>query len=137
MTTSKKRSFFGLNRMMGISILAHFTKSISKSCKQILKPQRSTSGETFAEACARLELTEADIDKRKKEFFIIFNVFAIFALAVFIYSVYLLWQRHVHGGIIGLAATALVLTQVFRYHFWYMQMKKRKLNCSLKDWFQS
>ena len=60
----KKRSFFGIPRMMGLGILGNFTKNVTSSAKEFLHPQKhGDHQETFDEAMERLQLNEADIQK--------------------------------------------------------------------------
>jgi len=134
---SKKKRDFGISRLMGLPYLAAFTKSITGSAREMIKPRQSEREETFEEAVTRLQLTEEDIQKRKKQFLNLAISFGVFAFVVLCYTVYLFWNGHILAGILGVAVTIMILTQVFRYHFWHFQMKKRKLGCTLKEWLKS
>ena len=137
MNQAKKKRFYNPTKYMGLGALSRFHHTLKSSAKAMFTPAHSQVNETFAEAVARLELSEEDIQRRTQQFLKVALSFAVFALLVFIYTIILFWNRHIQAGIIGMAVTLVITTQVFRYHFWYFQMKKRKLNCTFKDWLQS
>jgi intracellular multiplication protein IcmV len=85
----------------------------------------------------RLNLTEQDIQKRQLEFRRLLILYVACAVFLFCYAFYLAWQRSVHGATACFVITIVSLTQVFRYHFWMFQLKKRKLGCTFREWWDS
>ena len=130
MTQKKKRGFFGLSNLMGLHFLANFSRRIGGSARELIKPKAKGEGESFEQAMQRLELTEADIVKRAQRFLQLSYCFAVFAFIVLIYAIHLLMNAHYHAAILCFVGTAIILTQVFRFHFWHVQIKKRKLKLS-------
>lgn len=136
MAEKKKSTYFGIPRLMGLSFLVSFNKNLAKNARGIFKPQQAKRQETFEEAASRLKLTEVDIQRRMREFLHLAIGFAALALLVLAYTVYLFWCGDIAAGMLGSLVTLITLTQVFRYHFWYFQMKKRKLGCTFKEWLK-
>jgi intracellular multiplication protein IcmV len=60
----------------------------------------------------------------------------LIAFLIFFYDMYLFIVGGYLGGLLGLVLMLIALTLAFRYHFWYFQIKHRKLNCSLKEWYK-
>jgi intracellular multiplication protein IcmV len=84
----------------------------------------------------KLSLSEKDILERKKGFFLMAIIMLVVSLLVFGYTLYhLLYRQYLAVGI-GSVVLLLSLTFAFRYHFWYFQLKERKLGCSLGEWFR-
>ena len=133
----KERSYFGIPRAMGLGFLKSFNRSLGETTQEMLHPKKPTQRESFEEAMIRLELTEEDIKKRTQAFLKLMLLFTFLSFIMFVYAIFLFWENHFTAGIIGLVLTAMMLTQVFRYHFWHFQMKKRKLGCSIKEWLKS
>lgn len=102
--------------------------------KTLFIPQKATFQETFEEALVRLNLTEADVAKREKEFIRLQFIFGGFALLVFAYCVYLLLESNFVCAVICFALISIILSQVFRYNFWAFQIRKRKLGCTFQEW---
>lgn len=122
---------------IGYHQLADTTKSLFGSFKSLFTIQKATRKETFAQAMKRLGLTEADLTQRKKEFTRLTLIFLFIALAIYIYTGYLISQGSIHASIAGFCIGSLSVIMAFRYHFWLFQMKQRKLGCTLKEWLDS
>jgi intracellular multiplication protein IcmV len=91
--------------------------------------------ETFAEAVARLGLTEADISARQQYFKRLAILYALIAVALLVYAFYLLFvEETALGFAMSLAVVWMALALGFKQHFWYTQMRVRRLGLSFKDW---
>jgi intracellular multiplication protein IcmV len=91
--------------------------------------------ETFDEAVARFNLTEADLKEREKDYLFYAGIFLVLGLVSFVFGFYLLFvKRKFLDCLLGIAVAALFGTQGFRYHFWYFLIKQRKLGCTFDDW---
>ncbi len=133
----KKKPFFNVSRAMGLGFLSSFNKTIAHNARLLFKPKKSDRQETFEEAKIRLNLSEEDIQKRARDCAKFALGFAIFAFLTLFYMIYLFWHAHIAAGLLAFVITVMVLTQAFRYHFWYFQMKSRKLGCTFKEWLES
>lgn len=122
---------------LGYDVLKNMTKWVGGLFKQFFIPQHAEVTETFEQAMARLNLTEADIKERIQQFKFLMILWVIVFVGVFGYSVYLAWIGSMRGFIVGLSVGFLALSQVFRNHFWIFQLRHRKLGCSLREWWDS
>ncbi|MAZ44742.1 MAG: hypothetical protein CMF48_06175 [Legionellales bacterium] len=105
--------------------------------KDVFTPEQATHQETFKEAINRLQLTEADIQKRVKEFWMLLIFYLLLAFAILAYAMYMAFQGAVLATIMSFSLSFYCASQCFRYHFWLFQIKHRKLGCTLKEWFNS
>lgn len=97
-------------------------------------PERT---ETFEEACLRLNLSEEEIQATIANYHLFTLFFVLCSVISFSYTLFVLFHhRTLIGFILGVGATALFLSQAFRYDFWALQMHKRKLGLTFKDWKQ-
>ncbi len=90
--------------------------------------------ETYEEAIARLSLNPEEVVARKNNFLYSTMIYAFFALGFFSYLVYLLLNARFLAASLTIVLVALMLVAAYREHFWYMQMSKKKLGCSFKEW---
>lgn len=95
-------------------------------------PQRE---ETFEQSMQRLGLSESDVLQAQRNYYIYAIIFAVIGAVVILFGFYLLFfHRTFQGWLLAMAASALFLAQAFRYHFWYFQIKHRKLGCTFEEW---
>jgi intracellular multiplication protein IcmV len=109
---------------------------IAGFAKRTFTPVKPTTTETFAQAMTRFGLTEADIAQRKIEFRRLLWVSLFIFICIAGYAIYLFFQTYVRAGLICSLVSLIALVQAIRYHFWLFQIKKRKLGCTLKEWFK-
>lgn len=102
------------------------------------KRNQTAQPETFEEAVKRLSLSEQDINARMKSYFRVAALCAILGFAALGWTFYLLLFRAMFlSSLVGLGLAGLMFTYAFREHFYYFQMKNRRLNCTVKEWFSS
>lgn len=95
----------------------------------------SKVAQTFDETVRLLQWSEEDIKEKTKYFFRYFIIYLISAIGLFFYTVYLLNVSNKTLAIFASLILAMVmLVYAWREHFWYMQMRQRKLGCTLSDW---
>lgn len=123
---------------MGWNQIAQGGKTIKDAAKSLMENTKADPGrrkETFEQAVARLRLSPDDLKQRMKQFRMMAIFYAVISLALFVYAIYLFINLSVMGGILSTVLTALAAALAFRQHFWYFQMKQRKLGCTVKEWF--
>lgn|SRR3990167_2507406 len=96
----------------------------------------STDKESFEGAMKHYNLDESRICKQQKALFKLSILMLGLAGCFFMYGVYCIFYASWRAVITDFAITILVLILAFRYHFWYFQIKERRLGCSIKQWFQ-
>jgi intracellular multiplication protein IcmV len=126
-----------VDKWVGIDTVKENTQNLIKWTKSIFRIEEASSSETFEEAMLRLNLTDAMIEQRRRQFSILVYVFLSFAAIVFAYGIYLAYAHSWGGVSLSMALSLYSLSQAFRYDFWVYQFTKRKLGCSFKEWWSS
>ncbi len=124
-------------RWMGWGRLKDNTTIVTGMAKGLLTSKAATEyrHETFEEAAARLNLDEAAITARKKDLLRMTVFYLVIAVVLFLYAVYLFAVLGLFlGAIMGFVIGCVALTLAFRQHFWYIQMKYRRLGFTFNDW---
>ena len=129
--------FFDVSSWLGTAEIKKNTsnlKSLAVTLFTVEKPQRR---ETFDEAVARYQLSEEDIKKRQQAFFQLAMLYlAGFTLDIF-YVIYLFSTQRYMPAAMGLAFSGVLFSMFFRQHFWYTQMKNRRLGFTFQQWVLS
>lgn len=124
-----------VDRWIGTHNLKDGWGSITSGAKSVFTTSKAEVNETFEEALDRLNITEEDLKQRKKEFTKLFIFYAIFALLLFIYALYLLViKSNIGGTVLTTSLMLYCLVNVFRFHFWLYQINHKKLGCSISEW---
>lgn len=110
----------------GLKQIAH--EIFSSPNKAEIKP------ETFQEALTRLNLTEADLERRKLQFFKLARIYIVLAIIIFIYMIYLLIVKAFLPVLACLGLLLIVFSQYFRCSFWLYQIRERRLGCTFREW---
>lgn len=138
---AKKRGFFGshfqFSRWMGMSELKSNAAGIKQLMRDLTKKEAPEFKETFEEAIQRLNLTNDDVNKRALSFLKISMIYLFFAFCLCLYAIYLYFNNDVMGALMCLPIISVLLSFFFKEHFWYTQMKHRRLGLSFRDWLDS
>jgi intracellular multiplication protein IcmV len=127
---------FRVKDWFGTDFIVDNFKNIRTNFKHTFTQQQAELKETFDESLIRLNLTETDLANRKKEFKRLLLIFIAVAVLIFVYSLAIAIINHNIGGFfMGLAITLYALSHAFKYHFWLYQINKRKLGCTVREWF--
>ena len=102
--------------------------------KKSFIPHHAKMQVSFEEALLRLKLTPADLVQRTKVFTRLLWIWIFLFLVTIFYSIYLFSIHAYRGFYPCLGISLIILTQVFRYHFWLFQIKQRRLGCCFRDW---
>ena len=105
--------------------------------KKFFIPDQAKTEESFEEALLRLKLTPADLIQRSKEFTRLMKVWIFLFFLSISYGIYLFYNHDFRGFFPCLGISIIILTQIFRYHFWLFQIKQRRLGCGFRDWLGS
>lgn len=132
-------STYNVKKWFGYQYVKSFGNIILTSAKSITKvdDKNKYPTEEFDVAVQRLGLTEKDIQERIQGYFLNFLVFFTIGFCLAIYSIYNFYLGYLLIGW-GSAMIMLVLFLFsFASHFWYFQIKNKKLGCSFKEWFSN
>lgn len=128
------KSLVDFPRWMGWLQIKDSAKEVQNLAKIVMSPETAKHKETFEEAVKRLNLTDQEIKRQTNRHFAMFLIFLIMTLVLMAYSIYLLINHHYQGFLLGTFVGVLSSSFAFREHFYYFQMKTRRLGCTLKDW---
>ena len=127
----KFRFWLDTDRLKGFSIY------IQEMFSKLFVLQSQQADESFLVVKERLKLDDAALLKRQKKLFSL-SLFMLFL--AFLILGYIFYQA-VYGSFVGVILSVVVmliaLALAFRYHFWYFQLKRKKLGCSLREWFSA
>lgn len=98
--------------------------------------QESALTESFEKAQQQFKLTNEQLQKLQKNLYRISLLMTVIAFLILLYSLYLFYQGSIRGGLLSLVVVAVALAIAFRHHFWYFQIKNRKLGCSIYEWYR-
>lgn len=124
------RKWFDWERMKA------FTMYLVNGFKRLFVPQNPTHVESFDEAAKKLKLNETDLLLKQNALFRLSIIMLIAAFIIFGYMGYQLFYGTFKATIISLVVVLIALVLAFRYHFWYYQIKHRKLGCTIKEWYR-
>ncbi|KTD33365.1 intracellular multiplication protein IcmV [Legionella nautarum] len=113
-----------------------FTLYLVNGFKKMFVPQKNESGETFEEAISRLNISEKELQDRKSALYRLSLLMSVAAILIFGYAVYHMFYGTYRAVIISLVVMLIALALAFRYHFWYFQIKERKLGCTMQEWYR-
>ncbi|HAT1819682.1 TPA: type IV secretion protein IcmV [Legionella pneumophila] len=124
------RKWFDWDRMRSLTLY------LVNGIKRLFIPQEPTHVESFDEAAKKLKLSEADLVIKQKALLRLSIIMVIAAFVIFIYTGYQFLYGSWKATIISLVVVMIALVLAFRYHFWYYQIKQRKLGCTVKEWYR-
>lgn len=132
------RSIFNVPRWIGWNDLRNNAATISGMYKTLFRSRPVSSyRETFEEAIERLGMSEADIERVCQQYYQRSLIFlSVMFLGIF-YHVYLLYHRYWSAGIVMMSIDFMLFSFWFREHFWYTQIKRRRLGFTFTEWAKS
>lgn len=139
--TSKSRTRRLFNRLLNVRGWADIDRVragkdyIVDTCGTWLNPKKAKKVESFDAALMRLNLTDADLLTRQKGLLRLSFIMVGMAFLIFLYLLYNLFYARFLAVLLCTVVVLLALVLAFRYHFWYFQIKHRKLGCSVYEWF--
>lgn len=130
------RSIFNIRAWADWDRIKDFALYFISSVKKMFVPQPKEANETFKAAQKRLKISNEDLLKEQKGLFRLSLIMLNFSVIIFCYAFYQVIYGSFLAFIVSLVVVAIGLTLAFRYHFWYYQIKNKKLGCSVHEWFK-
>jgi intracellular multiplication protein IcmV len=127
---------FNVKSWIDFERIKSFTLYLTNGAKTMFVPQKKVAGESFEEAIAKFKVSEEDLYKKQTALYRLSLLMSGAALFIFAYAVYHIFYGNFKAALVSLVLTLLALVFAFRYHFWYFQIKKRKLGCTIKEWYK-
>ena len=130
---------FNIRQWSDYDRLKAFTQFLGDGIKKMVVPRKAdvqNTEETFSEALTELNLTEDDLRARSKGLYRLSMLMCTITFFILSYAVYHLIIGNYKAAIISLVVSRSSLVLAFRYHFWYFQIKERKLGCTIQEWYK-
>lgn len=128
---------FRVDRWLNLQMLKNTTTYLVSETKNLFTVEQAEKTENFDQAVVRLELTPNFIDAQARRYLYLTCFFLVAAVLLLLYGIYIALHHNFMGACISFSLMIYVLSCAFRFHFWYFQMKQKKLGCSLQEWFKS
>ena len=131
-----------LSRIINIRVwldwdrMKSFARYLKQSFKQAFIPRKAKKNESFNAAVSHLNLTAADLKIKQNSLYRLSIIMTVAASLIFVYAGYHLFYGTFRAFSVSLVITMIALVLAFRYHFWYFQIKSRKLGCTFQEWFR-
>lgn len=112
-----------------------FFQYIQALFQRLFVIESTATQESFEAVQAHLKLTDEALFIKQQALFRLSLLMFVFALFMFGYTVYQCFHGYFFAIVLSFIVSLLALAFAFRYHFWYFQIKQKKLGCSLHVWF--
>ena len=122
-----------LKRASNVSLLVEQVSFIKKIATGLFKIKRSDRQDSF-EDLSNLGVSDEKVQEARQAFKRLFSLFLIISGLVLLYVLYSLVERNFFTAVIAFAVFLMCLSQSFKYHFWFVQIEKKKLGCSFSEW---
>lgn len=132
------KSLFNVPKWMGWHRLKQNNQTLLVMFKDVLFPSTSNKqiDKSFEEAVSRLGLDQETLDHRQRVLKFLSYVYMFFALLIFGYAFYLLfWVGTYLGFFTTLSLVCATLALAFKNHFWYTQIRNKRLGLTFWQWF--
>lgn len=113
-----------------------FTLYLGNGFMRLFVPVQDTHSESFEEAMVRQNVNNVDLMIKQKALYHLSMVMLFAASLIFFYAGYHLFYGTIKATIVSLVVMMIALALAFRYHFWYFQIKQRKLGCTFNEWYK-
>lgn len=129
------KSMFNVSRWLGWQDLRSNASNIHQLYQMLFTiPTRPVFRETFEQAIERMGLDEAHLAEVKLAYFRRANLFLALLVLGLVYHVYLLFHQQWMASFVMISIDFMLFAFWFREHFWYTQMRVRRLGLTFKEW---
>lgn len=136
-TKGVAKKYFDVPSWFGSETIRDGGSWVGDQWKQIAKAPKAQRKETFEEAQERFGLNDQELLQRyqvlRRNFFLILFMMCLEIL----YFAYLINHADFHVLLASCIIFIFLITQAFRYSYLACQISKRKLKCSLGEWWSS
>lgn len=130
-----RKTFFDPSSWIGYEDLKSQNKTLFDILMTLFVVPKAETKETFEQAMQRFQISLSQADDIAATYRTYAILFVMLGIVVACFAFYLLFFHFVLTGfLLGIASTALLLVQAFKYDFWAFQIKQRKLGCTFAEW---
>lgn len=121
---------------MGYDHLKKSTLFLKNEFNNVFVPPSPGEQNDFEEVVENFNLTPKELLEKQKTFLFL-AIFLVFLMLIVLgYALYQLIHAHYLSFFPSFVLSLFCLSLAFRYHFWYFQVKSRKLGCTLQEWLE-
>ena len=113
-----------------------FTIALMNGVKNLFVPKKNIKAESFDSTVTKMHLSDDELLVKQNALFRLCILMLIAAFLILTYSGYQLFYGSLKAFFVSLTVTLVALALAFRYHFWYFQIKHRKLGCTFNEWYR-
>lgn len=107
-------------------------KNLYQDLKEI--DSSNNSSNNFEDLIKKGVITEEKLKKAKKTCLFMSRIALFISFLLFFYLVFCVIKCYYMSLIMGFLLFLVTLGLAFKYHFWYMQVVRRRLGCTFRDW---
>lgn len=138
MDNSFRKRFFRKHldfpKWMGLKDVFSRMKLIPALYANLTAVKKETYKETYEEAVVRLSLSQEEINKKKNQYLMASSIYVLFGLLSLVYAVSFLKTVKWYGCFLATMVAIIFFAHAFQTHFWYTQMRKKKLGINFREW---
>jgi hypothetical protein len=124
-----QKTIGGLKRMFGVREIVGGYQFIKDTSESVFSPDKPV-----AKSVNALKLSSEQLAMSYSRFKLLFLLaFSIFLLGI-LYCVYNIIVHHYLPALVSFCFSVMCLSLAFRYNFWMVQIKTRRLGLSFKEW---
>ena len=131
------KRFFDVSSWLGTAEIKRNTNNIRGMVKDLFTVKKAERRETFSDAVARYNLNKQDLLEKQNEFFKVSMVYFALFICDVVYAVYLYFNSRYMPALMAFAFSFVLFSMFFRQHFWYTQIKHRRLGFTFQQWVVS
>ena len=133
------KSVFNVRQWSDYDRLKAFTTYIGETIKTVFVPTKIVPVDTtvsFENAKIENNLTDEGLNKRKNALLRLSLLMCCLGILILGYAIYQASFGTWKAAMVSMVISMIGFVLAFRYHFWYFQIKERKLGCTFKEWYQ-
>lgn len=131
------RRYFDIPRWIGAEHIGSQFRNIKAMMQSMTNPPPPEREETFKQAIKRLNMTQEDLEERQKNLFLMACIYFTLAIIIIGYGLFLLYAKKWMAMLMCIPIAAVLLSFAFREHFWFTQLKHKRLGFTFKDWWKA
>lgn len=128
--------FFNVRAWADYDRTKSFTTFLVNGFKRLFVPRQEVGTESFEDVAKKMNLSESDLEAKQKALLRLSLIMVGLAIAIFLYLIYQLIFGSLKAAIVCFVVSLIALVLAFKYHFWYFQIKNKKLGCTIEQWYK-
>ncbi len=108
--------------------------------ERVLIPKKLTikrKTASFDGVVAQLNLSEKELQDRASGLLRLSYILGFMAFGLLCYMGYQIAYGSLKAVLMSMIEMIVAAVLAFRYHFWHFQIRRRRLGCGLREWFQT